>query len=84
MSGILYLLALVAVPWLVAWTIRDPKSPTAIWWPFDMQEPATDGEDPSAVASAAAGRRRSAAASWRDRPRPGAQDRSRLPGGRSS
>ena len=37
MTGVLYLLALIAVGWLVAWTIRDPERPTGAWWPFDMK-----------------------------------------------
>ncbi len=37
MTGILYLLALIAVPWLVAWSIADPTRSTKIWWPFDMK-----------------------------------------------
>jgi hypothetical protein len=37
MSGILYLLALIAVAWLVAWSISDPTRADKIWWPFDMK-----------------------------------------------
>lgn len=37
MSGLLYLITLIVVPWLVAWTIRDPARPSAFWWPFDMK-----------------------------------------------
>ncbi len=37
MSGLLYLLALIAVPWLVAWTICDPARTQRVWWPFDMK-----------------------------------------------
>jgi hypothetical protein len=37
MNSFLYLLALIAVPWLVAWTIRDPARPSEFWWPFDMK-----------------------------------------------
>ena len=37
MSGFLYLLALIAVPWLVAWLLWDPARSGNLWWPFDMQ-----------------------------------------------
>lgn len=37
MSGLLYMMALVLVPWLVVWTIRDPNRPSPMWWPFAMK-----------------------------------------------
>ncbi len=68
MTGVLYLLALIAVGWLVAWTIRDPARPTSVWWPFDMQ-----GEEPPPPPSGEGGRfaarsgPRSDISPWRDR-----------------
>ncbi len=40
MSGVIYLITLILVPWLVAWTISDPAQSRGTWWPFDMKEPA--------------------------------------------
>ena len=37
MSGVLYLLALLVVPWLVAWMVIEPSRSSKIWWPFDMK-----------------------------------------------
>ena len=40
MSGVIYLITLILVPWLVAWTISDPAQSRGTRWPFDMKEPA--------------------------------------------
>lgn len=68
MTGFLYLLALIAVPWLVLWSIRDPSRPTPIWWPFDMKG---DKVPPPLVRErgldADQSLRPGAGASWRDR-----------------
>ena len=39
MSGVLYLLELLAFGWLVMWTIHDPSRPGSAWWPFDLRDP---------------------------------------------
>ena len=39
MTGVLYLLELIAFGWLVMWAIHDPSRPGSAWWPFDLQDP---------------------------------------------
>ena len=93
MNGILYMLALVAVPWLVAWTIRDLGRPSDMWWPFDMQgdevPPSPRGWRARRAASASRPGRTAAppepAAPPPAAPEPaGGIGRGRVPGGRSA
>ncbi len=66
MSGVLYLIALALVPWLVAWTIRDPAQPTELWWPFDMKGDETPVATQPGVEKPGNWRQRGAnGASWR-------------------
>jgi hypothetical protein len=72
MSGFFYLCAIVAVGWLVLWTIRDPKQPNWDWWPIDWWPFDTRSEEAAAkeaeqqVSVVSSSRR---AVPWRERGR---------------
>ena len=86
MSGLLYLIALALVPWLVAWTIRDPAQPTELWWPFDMKGDETPVATQPGVEKPGNWRQRGAnGAPWRPAGKlppanPGPKQRDALPG----
>lgn len=70
MSSLIYLIAMVAVGWLVLWTIRDPKQPRwdwwpIEWWPFDTQTEADAEKAAAQQAVEAPGR--GPALPWRER-----------------
>ncbi len=49
MSSFIYLVAMVAVGWLVLWTIRDPKQPNWDWWPIEWWPFDTQSEEAAAA-----------------------------------
>lgn len=70
MSSLIYLIAMLAVGWLVLWTIRDPKEPKWDWWPIDWWPFDTQSEE--ALAGSADGdgppnTYRGQAVPWRER-----------------
>ena len=72
MSSFIYLVAMLAVAWLVLWAIRDPKEPKWDWWPIEWWPFDTDTEAKmeqegaeARQAAASAGHRR--AVPWRER-----------------
>lgn len=47
MYSILLIGTFLAVLWLVAWSLRDRRKPSAYWWPFDMREPSEGAPVPA-------------------------------------
>jgi hypothetical protein len=69
MSSLIYLIAMLAIAWLVLWTIRDPQQPNWDWWPIEWWPFDTMSEEAAAAevekqAALAASRQ---AIPWRER-----------------
>ena len=42
MQGLYFLVMLIGVGWLCAWTVLPPERARRGWWPFDMRDDAGD------------------------------------------
>lgn len=40
MDSLYFALCIMAIFWLGLWSIRDPRRPSRMWWPFDMKDDA--------------------------------------------
>jgi len=53
MDSLLFGLVMLAIPWLVAWTMVDRSKPNEVWWPFDIRQVKTPAASQPAEGSEA-------------------------------